>query len=133
MSAYIQNAFYVPEQDRYYVSRHTHDFVTITLADGASIHVDGGPSYLKRGGDLHLIGSRFVDISLAADAPFAAIWRRLCWGSRGKAGDQPLSFRPLAMLETDHLEAILRTQPQVAGTVVEQVIRHVLETRRAGP
>ena len=45
------------------------------------------------------------------------------WGTRGKNGDQPLKYIRLDMADTDHLEAILATQPQIS-----QVTRRLIET-----
>lgn len=38
------------------------------------------------------------------------------WGSRGKDGKQPLKLNALKNLETDHIEAILRTQKNISDS-----------------
>ncbi len=120
----IQQAVYVPEQDAYYVSAHQHDFVHIELADGKVYQLDGGLAYTRRGGDLRELraSGRVIDLTLTTDSPIEEVRRRLLWGSRGPKGDQPLTYRPIAMLTLDHLRAIKRTQPQIVGTIVGRVV-----------
>lgn len=132
MSALIQQGVYVPETDTYYASTHRHHYVSIRLPGGATVAIDGGLCYIRRAAsDWTLFGTRVVDLTLYDTTPFPAICRRLLWGSRGKDGNQSLTFKPIAMLTTPHLRAILRTQWQIEGSMAERVVRHVLETRRA--
>lgn len=57
----------------------------------------------------------------------------MLWGTYGPKGDQPRRWVPLKECETDHLQAILRTQPHVYGGVVEKVIKHWLNRRGIEP
>lgn len=115
MSKLIQNAIHIPEEDLYLVSTHTHDYVAHTLKDGLEIDIDGGPSYAKRCGDLYKLdeAKRYIEYCLVDDDPFEGfITERLLWGTRGKEGTQPLTFRPIKELAyrpegAAHLQAIL--------------------------
>ena len=48
----LQNAVYIPEDDVFIKSCHTHDYVEHLFKDGKTIAVDGGTSYARRAGDL---------------------------------------------------------------------------------
>jgi len=43
-------------------------------------------------------------------------WKQLKWGSHGPEGKDPKQIRTLNDLDTDHLEAILITQPHIGNT-----------------
>lgn len=121
MSELIQNALYCPECDTFLVSKHTHDFVSCKHG----YMVDGGLDYQR--------GSRRPtpenDFTLWKSSPEDEIMQKLLWGSYGKDGSGPLVRRPIIDLDTDHLEAILRTQP-VRGWQ-RKVIERVLAGRKA--
>jgi len=51
------------------------------------------------------------------------------WGTYGKGGNEPLKWVKLVDCTTEHLEAILRTQPQVWNTNYEEFIKEILEDR----
>jgi hypothetical protein len=44
------------------------------------------------------------------------VWEALNWGSHGPEGKGPKRTRVLAELDTDHLEAILITQPHIGNS-----------------
>lgn len=51
------------------------------------------------------------------------------WGTRGKDGKQPLQYKLLIDCDTDHLEAILKTQSQISnGTRI--LIMRILDSRK---
>ena len=103
------------------VSKHRHDFVQCKCKGS---FVDGGLSYARAGGSL-------VDTALYADEDDIATLRKyLTWGSYGVKGDEPLKVRNISELDTDHIEAILRTQLQLKGTFMEKVFMMELEYRK---
>ena len=53
------------------------------------------------------------------------------WGTRGILHDQPIQYRPLYELTTEHIEAILRTQAQIKGSYVEELFKEELRHRIA--
>jgi len=126
----IQQAVYSPEHGLYFKSAHVHDYVTITFADGSTYSIDGGTEYIRRGWTTGFDNARLIDMTLYGDDSFDKIVTHLLWGTRGRDGKQPLKWLPLNELETDHLQAILDTQPQIRGTIIERVIVHVLEGRQ---
>lgn len=126
----LQNAVFIPEDDFYLVSSHVHDFITYTFKDGKTISVDGGAgpgSYARRAGDfgtLNLAG-RYSERCLTTEDPFDHVIHWKLWGTRGKAGDQPLRYRPIAEFAPEHLQAILDNCP-ARSPVVDRVVRYWL-------
>lgn len=51
------------------------------------------------------------------------------WGTYGKLRSEPLRYVRLIDCATDHLQAILRTQPQVKGDDYETIILSILADR----
>ena len=54
------------------------------------------------------------------------------WGTYGKNSDQPLTWKRLVDCETDHLQAILRTQGGLSMTYME-IIHSILKDRGETP
>ena len=123
----LQNAVHDIVNDKYYISTHVHDYVGFEI-NGKSYFIDGGHDYLRRNYFSTIHGNVLEDYALYDDDPIEEIKKKLLWGSRGKAGDEPLTYRPLRLLETDHLQAILRTQPNI-NTFTTTVIHSVLKER----
>ncbi|PSU43454.1 hypothetical protein C9J12_28145 [Photobacterium frigidiphilum] len=88
------------------ISRHQHDYVIYLDANGETYMVDGGTGYLKR----NVNSEPFEELSIYSDAPHDEIRQGFYWGTRGKDGNQPVEFKPLKTLDTDHIEAIIQTQ-----------------------
>ena len=118
MSQLIQNAAFIPEDDVYIVSSHQHGFVTHVFRDKLELSVDGGLAYCRRAGDLYKLSdaNRYEEYCLTEEDPFEVVSERLLWGSRGKDGTSPLTFRPIKELSLDHLKAILANVPSIAST-----------------
>jgi len=57
-------------------------------------------------------------------------YENIKWGTYGKSGRQTLRYLRLKDLDTDHLEAILRTQSHIRGTEMEVAVRSVLSKRK---
>jgi hypothetical protein len=90
------------------VSRHRHDYKTHLDANGKEYMVDGGLDYCRRsanGGE--------VDLTMTDEQPHSIQRDVLEWGTYGKDGKQPLSYISIGEMETEHIEAVLKTQPNI--------------------
>jgi hypothetical protein len=115
-SKIILNALRTPD-GTVLVSRHRHDYQTYTDANGKTYMVDGGFDYLRRSAH-----DDSEDLSLYDTEPHEVQRKVIVWGSYGKNGDQPLTYKAVADMETEHIEAVLREcQPR-------DVIKACLET-----
>lgn len=97
-------------------SFHRHDYKVHVDKNGFEYMVDGGLDYLRRSVNP---GDPAEEISVWTDDPFEKIREAFHWGTRGKDGKQPLVWKPLKDLDTDHIQAILETQQQVPDHMVE--------------
>jgi hypothetical protein len=70
--------------------------------------VDGGTDYLRRN-----IGT-YEELSVYDDGSHITRRSAVHWGTRGKDGRQPLVYKPIKDLDSDHIEAILKTQHQIS-------------------
>jgi hypothetical protein len=128
-----QNALHWPAAGVYLKSTHVHDYVSHSeVINGIpmSLGNDGGLEYRRTTFSGNPV---YEDFSLWSDSSFDMVAERLLWGTHGPKGDQPLRWVPLKECETDHLQAILRTQLHVYGGVVEKVIKHWLKVRKVKP
>lgn len=87
-------------------SCHRQDYKIHLDRNGETYMVDGGIDYLRR--SVNIIP--YKERSLYFGDDFSLIRRFFSWGTRGKDGKSPLKFKPLADLDTDHIQAILDTQ-----------------------
>ena len=71
--------------------------------------VDGGLDYLRRS----VNATPAKDLSIYVTDAHEENREALYWGTYGKNGDQPLKWKILKDLDTDHIEAILETQWQI--------------------
>lgn len=104
------------------VSTHTHDYKHCKCG---KVSVDGGSSYLRRGWE---DGTTYTEMSLYSDDNFEEIRELLSWGSRGKNGDQPLTFLPLSKMENGHIEALLNLG--YVGDMYKEMLRKELKYRQ---
>ncbi|MGR5076075.1 hypothetical protein [Photobacterium swingsii] len=88
------------------ISRHRHDYVTYVDKNGETYMVDGGTDELRR----NVNTEPFEEQSIYSGAPHYEVRQGFYWGTRGKNGNQPVEFKPLKTLDTDHIEAIIQTQ-----------------------
>ncbi len=123
MSNLLQNAVHILQEDIYVVSTHQHDYVTHVFKDvepSLSISVDGGAAYARRASEDFLRAEPFYEeFCLTDEDTFEHIEDRLLWGTRGKDGKQPLTYRPIKELAArpdgiSHLEAILANCPKIS-------------------
>jgi hypothetical protein len=117
-------------------SQHRHDFVGCSCSNHTFI--DGGQDYCRAGGaDLSKIAklrdgmtfgiTRGVTV-LSQYETLELLSKHLDWGSYGKDGKGPKVFKKLYELDTDHIKAIIRTQPQISIEYVS-VFNWILKSR----
>jgi hypothetical protein len=127
----LQNALFIPEEAIYLKSCHVHDFVGHSWqgVDGRMKEClcDGGTSYLKR---MMSEGVYYEDFSLYEDDTIDVISSKFLWKTFGKDGKQSGTWVLLKDCETEHLEAILKTQSHIRGGIVEKVIKYLLTKRK---
>ena len=90
-------------------SYNRHDYVTYkdTITKEV-LMVDGGMDYIRR----HV--GTYEELSVYDDGLHLTRRAALHWGTRGKDGQQPLVYKPIQDLDSDHIEAILKTQHQLS-------------------
>jgi len=84
--------------------------------------VDGGTDYTRR-----YVGV-YEELSVYDDGSHITRRSALHWGTRGKDGKQPLVYKPIKDLDSDHIEAILKTQHQLSE-FYKEVFREELKYR----
>lgn len=122
----LRNAIITPD-GTYVRSYHRHDYKQhVDTLTGETYVVDGGNDYLRR--SINEVPAE--DYTVTTDDPFEEQRYAFTWGSYGKHGDQPKHYICLCDMSTDHIRAILRTQPQIKGTYVEDLFVQELEYRK---
>ena len=118
----IRNAFRTPD-GTILQSRHRHDFVTHTDANGKFYMLDGGLSYVRRSanGDEEMMA-----VTLAE--PHEEIREACDWGTYGINGDQPLSYITLCDMSDAHINAVLENVPSI-NTAIKTAMQNELEYR----
>lgn len=86
------------------ISHHVHDYVTYTDANGLEYMVDGGTEYLRR---TVYEGAPYEELSIYDDELFEVIREYYERGGRGINGDEPLTWVPLAQMNTEWVEACI--------------------------
>jgi hypothetical protein len=97
----IKNAIQTPD-GTVLRSYHVHDYKKYKDANGQTYIVDGGLDYLRR----NVTEIPAKELSLYSDQPHEIVRKEMVWGSRGPEGGQPLQYKPLADMDTDHLEKV---------------------------
>lgn len=88
------------------VSQHRHDYVTYTDKNGLIYMVDGGNSYLRR--NTHP-DNPYTELSIfeGDELDFEYFRTVFCRGGRGKDGNEPLKWVPLAEMNNNWVEATI--------------------------
>jgi len=107
MTQMVRNALRTPD-GTVIESNNRHDYKTYSDANGKTYMIDGGLDYIRSSanGDEQYL-------TVTTDDTFETIRESLKWGTRGKDGTQPLEYRVLAKLDTEHIQAILETQTHI--------------------
>ena len=96
-------------------STHRHDYQTHVDANGEEYMIDGGHNYIK----MSINNERATDAFVYTNDKHEVIREAFTWGTYGKNGDQPLEMKLLKSLDTEHIEAILRTQTQLKSHITK--------------
>lgn len=108
-------------------SFNRHDYKTcIDTLSGEQYMVDGGTEYLRR----NVNKVPYEELSLYSDDPFYIVREHFVWGTRGPKGDQPLTYKPLCVLDNSHIAAILDTQYHISNTT-RSIFQKEQEYRKA--
>ena len=98
----IRNALQTPD-GTIIESTHRHDYVThVDALTGKTYMVDGGLAYVRRSSHADQI-----DMCLYNNEPHKVQSELLTWGTYGKDGKQPLQYKTIAEMETEHLQAVI--------------------------
>lgn len=107
-------------------SHHRHDYVSYIDKNGEEYMVDGGMDYLRRSVNTKHPAK---DITVYSSDPHSVIREAFMWGTRGVGGNQPLVRKYLKDLDTNHVEAILKTQHHISDCTRE-VFENELKYRK---
>jgi len=119
----IQNALRCKVCNKIILSSSVHDYVKCGCENEAM--VDGGLDYFKRGGvNMEML----EDLSLNSNSTSEEFYNKLVWGNRGIDGKQPLEYKLINSLETDHIQAILKNVSKI-GKYHKKVMLEVLKKR----
>lgn len=101
----LRNSLLTPDGTEI-ISRHRHDYVEYTDANGKTYMVDGGTDYLKRSANGDEIDTSIV----VADTDYKEniVRENLMWGTYGKDGNGPVQWVALKDVDTQNIEAMLR-------------------------
>ena len=111
MNDIIYNAIKTPD-GTIIESRHRHDYQTYTDANGKKYMIDGGLSYIRcsANGD-----EEFLTVTLGDTHEKV---REVCaWGTYGINGDQPLRYKYLCDMDTNHINAVLKNVPDIIPAI----------------
>lgn len=90
-------------------SRSVHDYVTHTDKNGEQYMVDGGNEYLRRS-----VNKEPAEcLAVYVDDDHEINRENFVWGTYGKDGDQPLTWKKLCDMSALHIKAVLVTQQQL--------------------
>ena len=106
-------------------SYHRHDYKTYADKNGEEYMIDGGCDYVR-----HSINKEPAEyFTVTTDDTHKMKRKWFHWGTRGKDGNQPLKWRELQDLDTEHIEAILETQSHIPEHLRE-LFKDELEYRK---
>lgn len=96
-------------------SYHRHDYKThVDAVTGEEYMIDGGTDYVRS--NVNKVGAKYITVTMNDAHELRREWFH--WGTRGRDGRQPLTWKPLKELDTDHIQAILDTQTHIPDYLV---------------
>jgi hypothetical protein len=105
MSELIRNAIRTPD-GTVLESTNRHDYKSHTDAvSGEKYVVDGGLDYIRA-----TVHEDQVSLALYDDEPHVVQRHIVKWGTYGINGDQPLHYKSVAEMDTDHIQAVVSMQ-----------------------
>lgn len=114
MAQVIANALITPD-GTILQSYHRHDYKTyVDTVSGEEYMIDGGTDYCRS--NVNKVAAKYISVTM--DDPHETRREWFHWGTRGKDGRQPLTWKPLKDLDTDHIQAILETQHHIPDYLV---------------
>ena len=102
MRKLIKNSIRTPD-GTVLTSRHRHDFKSHKDKNNEIYVCDGGLSYLKRS----VNNKPYEDLSLYSTDSFEKLREGIEWGTFGKNGNEPLQYKPISNMSSNHINAIL--------------------------
>ena len=85
-------------------SRHRHDYQSHKDTKSNEIYIcDGGTSYIRRS----INEVPYVELSLYSDDPFEKLREGIEWGTFGKNGNEPLHYKSVSKMSSNHINSIL--------------------------
>ena len=102
MRKLVLNRIRTPDQT-VLTSRNRHDFVSHKDKNGELYYTDGGLSYLKRS----VNNEPYEDLSLYSTDSFEKLREGIEWGNYGKNGNEPLHYKSISNMSTNHINAVL--------------------------
>ena len=116
MRKLIKNSIRTPD-GTVLTSRHVHDYQSHLDKNGEIYVNDGGLSYFKRG----VTKEPYEDLSLYSTDSFEKLREGIEWGSRGKNGNEPLHYKSVSSMSTNHIKSI------ISQYKVEDYLKEVFE------
>lgn len=129
MRKLVLNRIRTPDQT-VLTSRNRHDFVSHKDKNGELYYTDGGLSYLKRS----VNNEPYEDLSLYSTDSFEKLREGIEWGNYGENGDEPLHYKPISNMSSNHINKIL-SQYRLADymkEIFEKEIEYRKESEQKG-
>ena len=105
----VKNCLETPDGTILY-SRHRHDYAHHIDENGKTYFTDGGLDYVRCSANGDEIHHHVWD-----DEPFDKVREAVEWGTYGKDGKNPLSWKRLCDLSTEHIESILANVSSISS------------------
>ena len=103
-------------------SKHRHDFIQYTDANGEYYLLDGGVDYIRHSGNME-------SLCIYSNDSHDKIRDNFEWTSYGKTGNEPAKTQLIKELDTEHIEAIVKTQNHLPKYILD-VFRNELKFRK---
>jgi hypothetical protein len=105
----VKNCLETPDGTILY-SRHRHDYQHHIDENGKTYFTDGGLDYVRcsaNGDEIHH--------HVWNDEPFDKVREAVEWGTYGKDGNNPLSWKRLCDMTSEHIESILENVASISS------------------
>ena len=103
MRKLIKNSIRTPD-GTVLTSRHRHDYQSHKDTKSNEIYInDGGTSYIRRS----INEVPYEDLSLYSTDSFEKLREGIEWGNYGKNGDEPLQYKSISNMSSNHINSIL--------------------------
>lgn len=106
-------------------SYHVHDYKTYKDQNGETYMIDGGTYYLRT--SVNSEPAEVFEVTTKDTHKMKRKWFH--WGTRGKDGRQPSTWKALQDIDKEHIEAILETQHHIPD-YLRELFKDELEYRK---